>query len=427
MHNIIKYIRKILFKSPLWLCFCAGKAAGFLLYASRKKRFIAFKNLKLVFPDKSPGELKFITRRSFEYFGLSLIETLIADRICRDNRVQMKGNFPEKGSILIGIHAGSWELINIFFARKQDFSVLVKRQRSEKLDNKLNELRTDNGLHICFTLKEAIQKLRKGISVGMVVDQGAEKNALMVDFFSHPVPTPKGAVYLAKKNNRKLYPCFGHRRGFFKHTLEIGDPVDLNNTDTEETLRNINAIYENYIRRYPWEYFWWYKRFKHRSDRNVLILSDEKLGHLKQARSLFMFLSKNSKYSLKKKEVVVRYKNSACRLLADLCASFSGKHCLGCGRCMNTVLDSSTSCELRSIYADLVISSGSFSAPANKLFSSYVGAKSVTILRPNFGLNRFTYALIPYHDRLQGKNIVNFTGSLFYPQDVDKKVRACEE
>ena len=40
--------------------------------------------------------------------------------------------------------------------------------------------------------------------IGMVLDHGVEEDALVVDFFSHLVPTPKGGVYLGKKFNKKV-------------------------------------------------------------------------------------------------------------------------------------------------------------------------------------------------------------------------------
>ncbi len=51
--------------------------------------------------------------------------------------------------------------------------------------------------------------------VGVVIDQGAEVDALEIPFFSHLVPTPKGAVYLARKFNKKIYTSFCLRQNNF--------------------------------------------------------------------------------------------------------------------------------------------------------------------------------------------------------------------
>jgi len=226
MYYLAKFIQKILEKLPLTLCLAIGNLLGLFLGLNRKKWEISFKNIKSVFEQKTNREIKAIIRHSFRNFGLSLIESLIAKRLYR--RIELKGkeNIKPGGGILVAIHEGSWELYNFFIAKELKYKMFAKEQKQRNFDKFLSELRGKYSLEVCFTIKKAIKALYEGFLIGMVIDHGAEDNALNVDFFSHSVPTPKGAVYLAKKLNKKIYPCFGYRKKGFSHVIEIGKPID---------------------------------------------------------------------------------------------------------------------------------------------------------------------------------------------------------
>ena len=265
--------------------------------------------------------------------------------------------------------------------------------------------------------------------IGVVIDHGAEEDALYIDFFPHLVPTPKGGVYLAKKFNKYIYTTFCYRKVGFSHVLEIGPPVDPSGKDEREILEGLNKIYQDYLTKYPWEYFWYYKRFKHKRDRDAVILSDKKLGHVKQSRAFLSFFSEKAKergYEVKDKIVEVGYKNTFCKVMADVLAFFAGKGDIWCGRALSILLNRKTWNILDTVYADVVISTGAHIAPINKLFSSYLNAKSAVILRPNIPLNRFDVAIIPEHDRVYPKNCTIVKGALSYPERIKEKTLNCK-
>ena len=262
--------------------------------------------------------------------------------------------------------------------------------------------------------------------IGVAIDQGADTDALEIEFFSHLVPTPKGAVYLARKFNKKIYVTFCRRRKNFSHLREISKHIDVEGRETREVLTEINKIYEELLRKYPREYFWYYKRFKHKINRDILILSDGKPGHLKQAKALLSLLSEES-LQIRSKIIEVKYKNWFGRVFDDVAAFFVGINCLSCWICLINLVDKRTWQEMDRTYADIVISAGSFIAPVNKLVSSYLGAKSVTILRPNIPLRKFDLAIIPEHDRIQNDNAVMIKGALFYPNNIEGKAKECRE
>ncbi len=426
MYYLAKLVRKALLKFPLGVSLFLARAIGLFFYLNGRKRKVAFRNIKAAFPDKTNRQIHSILRKSFNHFGLTVIEQLIISRIYENVSVKEKEDKYPGGGIFVGIHAGNWELAISCWAHRHKFAVFAQQQKHRGLDKFLNELRQEEKIKVCFTLKELIKCVRQDYMIGVVVDHGAEADALEIEFFSHLVPTPKGAVYLARKFNKKIYVTFCQRRKNFSHLLEISKPIDVEGRDDKEVLTELNKIYEGLLEKHPWEYFWYYKRFKRKINRDILILSDGKPGHLKQAKALLSLLSEEGS-QIRSKIIEVKYKNWFGRIFADIIAFFAGRNCLSCGTCLTHLIDKKTWQELDRTYADIVISAGSFVASVNKLFSSYLGAKSVTVLRPNIPLRKFDLAIIPEHDRIQDDNAVMIKGALFYPDNFEGKVKDCRE
>lgn len=426
MYYLAKFVRSVLLRLPLWMILIFGKTIGLFMYLSVKKRRVAFKNVKSAFPAKSRKEILSILRRSFSGFGLAILEGLIYPRIHKNIEVRGDENIGLKGGIFVGIHSGNWEVAISVFAHRHKLAVFVQEQKHKTLDKFLNEMRQEGKIKICFSLKALIKCIKENYFIGVVIDHGAGDDAVIVDFFSHQVPTPKGAIYLAKKFNKKLYPTFCHRKGNFSHLLEIGKPIDPRGKDDKDVLRSLNEIYENYITKNPWEYFWYYKRFKRKINRDVLILSDCRTGHLKQSRALLALLSERG-YVIKSEMIEMRYKSKLMRIVANIFAFFAGHNCLWCGRVLPFLIDNNTWERLDKIYADIVISTGSYVAPVNKLFSSYLGAKSAIILRSNIPLGRFDLAIVPEHDRIQTDKAIIIKGALFDSSSLDERRKKCKD
>jgi lauroyl/myristoyl acyltransferase/mitochondrial fission protein ELM1 len=426
MYHFLNLIRNVLMQLPLPFLYWCGNAIGLVLYLNPKKKRIAFGNLKSAFPRKANREIYGILRKNFANLGVTILETLIASRLYAGVDIRGKDNVDASGGIFIGIHSGSWEVINMAFSRAYTYALLVKEQRQKSLNRFLNDLRRHNGMCVCSSLKELIRELKKGCMAGMVIDHGAERTAQIVEFFSHLVPTPGGALHLARKFNKRIYPCFSYRREGLRHVVEIAKPLDLSGKSDHEVLSDLNRIYEKYLAQYPWEYCWYYKRFKYKKNRDILILSDRKTGHLKQSQTLVSLLSERG-YSIRTKIIDVQYKNKLCRAVSDLLATASGRFFPSYHWLLPHLLKPKTSRELNQTYADIVISTGSLIAPINKLVSASLGAKSAVILRPNIPLRVFDLAIIPEHDRVLADNAVIIKGALFCPSNIEEKAKKAKE
>ncbi|MFO8053016.1 MAG: ELM1/GtrOC1 family putative glycosyltransferase [Candidatus Omnitrophota bacterium] len=424
MYFLAKFIQKLFHKTPFFLLKFYAKLFSLVFLINTRKRKTAYQNLKMAFPDKPYSEIISILKGSCYNFSLSLIETLIAPRVYP--YVQLKGQHYFKGpGICIGIHAGSWELANFSFAQKYKFAILAKQQKNKKLNKFLNEVRKSQGLGVSFNLRSLIKYIKQDYYIGLVVDHGAEAGAEMTNFFDQTIPTPKGAVFLAKKFKKQIYPCFNRRIEGFCHKVEFLGSIDPSNKDEGELLSFFNQLYQKQLEKYPREYLWQHKRFKYKQNRDVTIISDGKLGHLKQSQALLSVLEQKSKHKIRSKIVEVRYRNNFMRIAANFIANFSSGFSPSLIRLLRMILDKDSYQKLANNFSDIVISTGNFTAPVAKIFSSSLGAKIAVILRTNLAPSKFDLAIIPEHDRIFADNLIKIKGALTYPVDLDKKKDKC--
>ncbi|MCF7893534.1 MAG: mitochondrial fission ELM1 family protein [Candidatus Omnitrophica bacterium] len=426
MYFLAKLIQKFFYKSPFCLLKFFARILSLIFFMNIRKRRTAFQNLKIAFPKKSYSEIISILKKSYYNFSLSLIETLIAPRIYP--YAQLKGQHYFKGpGICIGIHAGSWELTNFVFAQKYKFAVLAKHQKNKKLNKFLNEIREDAGLKVSFNLRSLVKYIKQDYYIGLVVDHGAEAGAEMTNFFDQIIPTPKGAVFLAKRFKKYIYPCFSRRIGDFCHQIEFLGAIDPASKDEEELLLLFNQLYQKQLEKYPCEYLWQHKRFKYKQNRDVVIISDGKLGHLKQSRALLSVLEEKSKYKIRSKIIEIKYRNHFMRIVANFVANFCPNFSPFLIRLLYLILDKDSYRKLATNFSDIVISTGNFTAPVAKIFSSSLGTKIAVILRTNLAPSRFDLAIIPEHDRVFADNLIKIKGALTYPVDLDQKKDKCKK
>ncbi len=421
VYYLVKILDAIAGRLPLRMISLWGRVGGIILYSISKKRVIGFRNLKLVFPDKSSREIFRIFRKSCLNFGISVMETFVSRRIIDAGRVKFGQSTDIRDpSILVGIHEGSWEVLNVAFGEKYGLAILAQKQRVLGFDRFLNEKRQQNGIKVFFSLKSLLDfvKRNKEYHIGIVIDQGHEKNAPLVEFFGCEVPTPRGAVYLARKLGRRIYPFFSYRRGENLHLIS-SVPISCEGKKDMAVLRELHQVYEDFLRRYPEEYIWWYKKFKRKKKLHILILSDGKAGHLKQSLALLHFF-KELDYKIEEEIVEIKVSNRLVRFLLEVTAFFSLRSDVGSAGILPFVLSKHAYSRITRSFYDIVISTGSSVAPINLFVAHFLGARSVTIMKPNLPISRFDLAIVPEHDRISADNAVTIKGALSYPYNLER-------
>ena len=419
---------------PLPVSLFLGKGiGGCLYYFDFKHRAIAYANIKKALGDKlSPAEISAINKKFYQNFGQNLIEVFLIPIVKKKyfNKyitVEGKAHTTEafrqgKGVILVAMHAGNWELSNIVCANLGFlFSLFVREQKFARLNKLLNSLRQSQGYKIIQRKNQVrgiVEALKKNEAVGMTVDQGG-KSGELVKFFGKDASMATGAVKLALKYGAVILPAYYTRINGPYQKVIIGEPFNINkNAGVKENLQELVFVFEKLILKYPYEYYWPYKIWKYTKEKNVLILSDGKAGHLRQSQAAAnivtsVFSEKDIKTNVDL--LNVEFKNKLSRRLLTLSSCLSGKYnCQGCLWCLKKFLEKDNYKSLVSIKPDIVISCGWGLAAVNYIISRDNLAKSIVLMRPSIlNTKKFDLIIMPRHDRPpKRKNILITEGAL---------------
>jgi KDO2-lipid IV(A) lauroyltransferase len=432
---IVRLLNKVFSLIPISISLWFGRHMGRLaFFFNRRRRVIAYANLKAAFAkEKSPQELKGITKRVYQNMVQTFIEVLNLTKINKkyvDRYVDVV-NFQRlknagksgRGAILLTAHFGDWELSSLVSSVIGfPITVLVREQKMKRLNELLNQLRESNGCKVIrkgMSVKNILKALYGKNIVGILSDQDAGKKGMFVDFFGRPASCHTGPFEMAKHTGSLILPNFNVRTGGPYHKLYIEEYIDFKTTkspdDVRENLQKFTKLLESYIRKYPDQWLWLHKRWKSTPVRTILILSDGKAGHLNQSIAIASQIQKartTQGYNIDdtKVEIVdIKYKNKFSKTLLSICAAFATWRCQGCMRCMKFCLTGETYEKLMKTYSDFVVSCGSAAAPVNIYMSKENDAKNVIVMKPDIfmGLRKFGLAMIPQHDMPPNrKNVV---------------------
>ncbi|MFH1824689.1 MAG: lysophospholipid acyltransferase family protein [Candidatus Firestonebacteria bacterium] len=284
--NLLEYIIFIIFAFlfrflPFKISVSIGGFLGNLIYGlDRKHRKIAFNNLKESFKEKNNQEIKDIVKGLYRNIGKSFIEFIFLPRLNKEKllkliKIEGKENLEKaiskgKGVIVIVSHFGNWELVGSTCSLFGPSSAVAFPQSNKLTDKLINKYRKSTGLKILYTggaIKELIKSLKRKEIIGLLSDQDAGGEGVFVEFFGRPASTHRGPVVLALKTEAPVVLTFLIREKNNTHRLVIEKELDLVKTGNLEKDVKINTtkwvkILEDYVRKYPEQWFWVHRRWK---------------------------------------------------------------------------------------------------------------------------------------------------------------------
>lgn len=435
---IADYLSCILFRGlsfftyfvPLNFSLFLGRRLGDFIYLfDRRHRAIAYANIRKTVADKFDcASSARITRKAYQAFGQNLIEIAFIPRINRrylekyvhiENKDHIQAAFKRgKGVIFLIVHEGNWELSNIICANLGfSFVLFIRDQGFPRLNALLNSYRLKQGAMIIHKeggVRQLIEALKSNQAVGMTVDQGG-KSGQIVKFFGRQASMSVGAVKLALKYDCSIIPVF-YTRLKGPYTKVILDQVytvtrtaDPEN-DLRENLQRLINIYEKYIRQYPHEYLWTYKIWKYGRQREILILSDGKAGHLRQSEGLAKLIDRQ----LANRGIKTNLSVQEVKFRSNLAKFIFNRASAGCPRCLRYALTKDSWQAVVNFKPDIIISAGGSMSAVNYLLAKENQAKSVVLMRPvNLSLKKFDLVIMPEHDRpVRRNNVVITEGAL---------------
>lgn len=111
-----------------------------------------------------------------------------------------------------------------------------------------------------FASLELASVLRRGEMIGMQLDRFTGGSVVKLPFFGKEAAFPLGPATLARATRAPLVPVFMVREGSKGFRARTEDPIEVAHTrdrdrDLREATARIVAVYESYVRRYPFQWF----------------------------------------------------------------------------------------------------------------------------------------------------------------------------
>lgn len=179
-----------------------------------------------------------------------------------------------KGTFFLSGHLSNWEMTAFAYAIKyrHSLNIIAKIQASRELNAKINEYRELSGnkiIEIGLSLKDVFKKLGENRIVCFLVDQSAVPDySAYIDFFGKEVPAFSGPAKIALRYRPGLIVAYGIRDENYKYNIYF-EKIDYEKIDGsgDEEVKRLTQIFqsrfEEVIRKYPGQWLWFHKRFKH--------------------------------------------------------------------------------------------------------------------------------------------------------------------
>jgi KDO2-lipid IV(A) lauroyltransferase len=269
-------------------CRLADLMAWLAYHIDRRHRLVALDNLRQAFPGAySEAELDALVRKVYRHFCVVLIEILFLERLVHENnwRSFLRYRSQEEARRMVDLwitgrpllmvtgHFGNWEVCSYVLGLLGiQFCGIARPLDNPFIDAWLRRFREAQGQKI-FAKKGDFDKidavLAQGGVLGMLADQDAGRRGLFVDFFGRPASTHKAVAVLALEHNVPIVVISAARVG--KPLQYLGMVEDFiypeEYVDRPDAVKAITQRYtaalERLVRRYPEQYFWLHRRWKH--------------------------------------------------------------------------------------------------------------------------------------------------------------------
>lgn len=253
-----------------------------------KYKRIADKNLSLVFPEKTAGEKRSLTRASCRALARLLVDfgrMRSYDRAWCESHIENLRDFEEicrnlersgRPGLFLSAHVGSFELLSHscgILGHKLSF--VVRDFQLPRLNSWWNGIRTYQGNEVISrkgAFRGLLGALKSGRSLGVLCDQNVKRQqAVFVDFFGRQAASTGVCAALALEHRLETWVLGltyvgGDKYRFFKARQDFSDIIADESLSKDEKIRKTVERYtkdlERFILTSPGEWFWFHRRWK---------------------------------------------------------------------------------------------------------------------------------------------------------------------
>jgi len=286
MHKIEYVLVKILLFVFSRLSIRTGKKIASVVvfivaHVVRYRRKIILQNLHRVYGNDLPEPEKIFLKKIYRHFVYLWMEFLQNNRLQKDT---MDGHFrfynfdlltkalkKGKGAILVSAHMGNFEWLGQVVGLKGiPVSGIAKRQSNPYVNDLIEKNRRQFGVGVIYTrqaIPQAVAALQKNEVIGIVADQDARSHGIFVDFLGQPSSTAVGPVIMHLRSGAALLFAITIRRDyghfdFYFQEIAGQTVLEINDENIRALTQRHVHILEEWVRRYPEQWFWMHRRWK---------------------------------------------------------------------------------------------------------------------------------------------------------------------
>ncbi|MFM7541346.1 MAG: lysophospholipid acyltransferase family protein [Planctomycetota bacterium] len=278
---------------PLRSAMAMGESLGRLAYRLDKRhRQVACENLAHAFPetmaDAVPGggaRREAMARATFIHFARMVVEMVWLPRVCRLTVYRGHIDLGDRPGDLVSLllsgrpvilatgHFGNWEMAGYLLGLLGFRSYAIARVLDNpRLEEFLKKFRQRTGQTI-LAKKGDFDRITEVLGsrgiLATLADQDAGPRGQFVNFFNRPASTHKALALMALEYDAPVVVCGAARVGGpLRYKLEIEEILEPSAFKHQPgAVASLTQAYttalERLVRRYPEQYFWLHRRWKH--------------------------------------------------------------------------------------------------------------------------------------------------------------------
>lgn len=267
-------------------CRTTGAWLGLLFFhALKKRRGIAIDNIRHAL-GVSEAEAQRLARRSCQNFAMTFCEflhmrTASADEVrayCDIDGLEHieKARQRGRGVILLTAHLGNWEVMGARAAQEFPLTVVARPTGNSGIEAHIAGVRQAGGLNVISKYepgRAALQVLKENGALGILPDQHAGSDGMLLPFFGRPTRMVPAIARLAMLSGAAVAPSFGVRRTPWLRDGRIVAKVapvwhvektarELREAALVEGTRRTVQELETVIRAHPDQWLWVHRRWR---------------------------------------------------------------------------------------------------------------------------------------------------------------------
>lgn len=260
-----------------------GKNLGLVVHRIwGRRRELARKNMQAALGNSlSEAQVHENVKSAFQSIGRTFVEfarfgvtdqesirsMVVPDGQSHFERARERG----KGAILLTSHFGNWEIMGAWVASiGHPVDLLVGRQSNPLIHEMINGFRRTIGVGVIELpeqLRQVFKSLRNNRVIGMIADQHAPSESMIIDFFGRPASAARGPAVFATRCDCPIIPAVLIREAHDRHRVVAGQPIyPPHSGDDEADIRSMthehNRFFEDCIRKNPTMWMWTHNRWK---------------------------------------------------------------------------------------------------------------------------------------------------------------------